>query len=416
MINRSRSLGRVEAYRNELSKVMNRYLIKSLTLFTCLCVGEIGMSSAQSNSKVSGEYYRPVVASVPSLQISPDARGSGMGDIGVSTTADPYAQYWNPAKYAFATSKAAFSMSYTPWLRQLVNDIALMQVTGYYKIGSEDNQAIGASLRYFSMGTLRTFDELGASLGEASPNEFAVDLSYSLQLSPIYSMAVGLRYIHSRLGTNQENNSGSAFAADIAGYMNKYIMLSGAESLWTLGFNIKNIGTKLSLDGGATSTFIPANFSLGTGILYPIDEYNMLSVSVEANKLLVPTPPHITPTMPQDEQQRVLNAYRDISPIAGIFKSLGDAPGGFAEELREVRWSIGAEYSYNDKFFLRAGYSYLHPTKGHLQAFTAGAGFKMSAFRIDASYLMSAIQNNPLDQTLRFTLGFDMEGIRNLFK
>lgn len=339
-----------------------------------------------------------------------------MGDIGVSTTADPYAQYWNPAKYAFATSKAAFSMSYTPWLRQLVNDIALMQVTGYYKLGSDNNQALGASLRYFSMGKLTKFDERGESLGEASPNEFAVDLSYSLQLSPSYSMAVALRYIHSRLGTEAENNAGSAFAADIAGYLNKYIMFAGAESLWTLGFNIKNIGTKLSLDGGATNSFIPTNLALGTGLLYPIDDYNMLSINLEANKLLVPTPPLLTPTMPEDEQNKKRESYRNISPIAGIFKSLGDAPGGFSEELREVRWSIGAEYSYNDKFFIRAGYSYLHPTKGHLQAFTAGAGFKMSAFRVDASYLMSTVQNNPLDQTLRFTLGFDMEGIRNLFK
>lgn len=390
-------------------------LIKTLAI---VLAGAAATSTAlaQTASNAEAEAYRPVLTAVPSLQISPDARAAAMGDIGVSTTADPYAQYWNPAKYAFATSKAAFSMSYTPWLRQLVNDIALMQVTGYYKLGSEDNQALGASLRYFSMGRLTKFDELGASLGEASPNEFAVDLSYSLQLSPAYSMAVGLRYIHSRLGTNEEHSAGSAFAADIAGYMNRYVMLGGAESLWTLGFNIKNIGTKLSFDDGATSSFIPTNLALGTGLLYPIDEYNMLSVNVEANKLLVPTPPALTPTMTREEQEQKLAAYRDISPIAGIFKSLGDAPGGFAEELREIRWSLGAEYSYNDKFFLRAGYSYLHATKGHLQAFTAGAGFKMSAFRIDASYLMSTVQNNPLDQTLRFSLAFDMEGIRNLFR
>lgn len=394
---------------------MKKHLIKSLALLAGITATATA-SQAQTASNTEGESYRPVLTAVPSLQISPDARSAAMGDIGVSTSASPYAQYWNPAKYAFATSKAAFSMSYTPWLRQLVNDIALMQVTGYYKLGSEDNQALGASLRYFSMGTLTKFDEMGASLGEASPNEFAVDLSYSLQLSPVYSMAVGLRYIHSQLGTNEEHSSGSAFAADIAGYMNKYLMFAGAESLWTLGFNIKNIGTKLSFDDGATSSFIPTNLGIGTGLVYPIDEYNMLSVNIEANKLLVPTPPHITPTMPEEEREQKRRAYQEISPIAGIFKSLGDAPGGFGEELREVRWSFGAEYSYNDKFFLRAGYSYLHPTKGHLQAFTAGAGFKMSSFRIDASYLMSTVQNNPLDQTLRFSLAFDMEGIRNLFK
>lgn len=395
---------------------MNRRKMKLFVAALGLGLVAAPAAYAQSNTTSQGDVYLPVTTAVPSLQISPDARGAAMGDMGVSTTADPYAQYWNPAKYAFATSKAAFSMSYTPWLRQLVNDIALMQVTGYYKLGSDDNQALGASLRYFSMGTLKKYDELGASLGEASPNEFAVDLSYALQLSPSYSMAVALRYIHSRLGASEENNSGSAFAADIAGYMNRYITLGGAESLWTLGFNVKNIGTKISLDNGATSNFIPTNLSLGTGLLYPIDEYNMISVNVEANKLLVPTPPHISATMPESEQRQLRDAYRDISPISGIFKSLSDAPGGFSEELREVRWSMGAEYSYNNKFFLRAGYSYLHPTKGHLQAFTAGAGFRMSAFRIDASYLMSTVQNNPLDQTLRFTLGFDMEGIRNLFK
>lgn len=368
------------------------------------------------HAQESEPQLNPVTTAVPSLQITPDARAAGMGDLGVSTTADPYAQYWNPAKYAFASSKAGFSISYTPWLSQLVNDIALMQAVGYYKLGQEDNQALAASIRYFSMGKFVKFDNLGANIGEAHPNEFALDLSYSLKLSSEFSMAVGLRYIYSDQNIDKQYPAGSAFAADLAGYYNKYIMFGGAESLWTLGFNLKNIGTKISFDDGASNSFIPANLALGTGLLYPIDDYNMISVNVEANKLLVPTPSLLNNTMSEEEKNKLRDDYRNTSAIAGVFKSLGDAPGGFAEELREVRWSIGAEYSYNDKFFLRAGYSYLHPSKGNLQSFTAGAGFKMSALRIDASYLMSTVQNNPLDQTLRFTLAFDMEGLRNLFQ
>ncbi|KGN84268.1 type IX secretion system outer membrane channel protein PorV [Porphyromonas sp. COT-290 OH860] len=384
----------------------------SLALLTTLGL-TMGLNA---HAQQSEQPINPVVTAVPSLQITPDARAAGLGDIGVSTTADPYAQYWNPAKYAFASSKAAFSMSYTPWLSQLVDDIALMQAVGYYKIGSEDNQALGASLRYFTMGKFVKFDALGTNIGEAHPNEFAVDLSYSLKLSPEFSMAVGLRYIYSDQNVDKQYPAGSAFAADLAGYMNKYIMLAGAESLWKVGFNLKNLGSKISFDDGASNSFIPANLGLGTGILYPIDEYNMISFNVEANKLLVPTRPLRTEGMTKEEENKLYDDYRNTSSVSGIFKSFTDAPGGFSEEMKEVRWSFGAEYSYNDQFFLRAGYSYLHPTKGNLQGFTAGAGFKMSAFRIDASYLMSTVQNNPLDQTLRFSLAFDMEGLRNLFR
>ena len=241
------------------------------------------------------------------------------------------------------------------------------------------------------------------------PNEFAIDASYSRKLSESYSMAVALRYIHSDQGTKEQgNNPGSALTADISGYLRKYISIGSAESLWSLGFNVRNIGSKISFDGGTTSSFVPANLGIGTGLLYPIDELNMISLNVEANKLLVPTPPL--------GDAKKAEEYQKISAVSGIFRSFTDAPGGFSEELKEVHWSIGAEYNYNDKFFMRAGYSYLHPTKGNLQAFTAGAGFRISAFRVDASYLMSTISDNPLDQTLRFNLAFDIEGLRSLFK
>ena len=370
-----------------------------------LCALECFVSAQAQEAR----YFNPVTTAVPSLQISPDARAAGMGDIGVSSTPDPYSQHWNPAKFAFIDSKAGLSIGYTPWLSRLVSDIALMQVGGYFKLGNEGNQAIGASLRYFTMGKLTSWDATGKSLGEVHPNEFAIDASYSRKLSSDFSLAVALRYIHSDQGSREQGDRpGSAFAADIAGYHQKYVTIGEAECLWTSGFNIRNIGTKISFDGGATSSFIPTNLGLGTGLLYPIDKENMLSINLEANKLLVPTPPIGDATKFAD--------YQKTSSIAGIFKSFGDAPGGFSEELKEIRWSLGAEYNYADKFFVRAGYSYLNPTKGNLQAFTAGAGFRMSAFRIDASYLISTISDNPLDQTLRFTLAFDMEGIRGLFK
>lgn len=355
------------------------------------------------------ETFNPVLTATPSLQITPDARAAAMGELGTSTTPDPYAQYWNPAKFAFLKSEAGLSLSYTPWLSRLVSDIALMHVGGYYKIGGEEGtQAIGASLRYFSMGKLTKWDASGRSLGEAHPNEFAFDASYSRKLSNEFSMAVALRYIHSDQDAGRDHSPGNAFAADIAGYLHKYVTLGSAEALWTLGFNIRNIGTKISFDGGTNTAFIPTNLGVGTGMLYPIDEVNSIALNIEANKLLVPTPTIGNVQKAKD--------YNKTSAIAGIFKSFTDAPGGFKEEWREIRWSLGAEYNYNDKFFVRAGYSYLHPTKGNLQAFTAGAGFRMKALRIDASYLVSTISDNPLDQTLRFTLAFDMEGIRQLFK
>lgn len=376
-------------------------------LFTAMAVAK-----AEAQDRI----YNPVLTAVPSLSIAPDARSAAMGDQGVATGADSYAQFWNPAKYAFIDSKAGITLSYTPWLSKLVSDIALMQLGGFYKLGEGDNQALGASLRYFSMGKLQKWDQMGASMGESSPHTFAVDVSYSRKLSEVFSMAVGLRYIHSDQDASGENKGGNAFAADIAGYMNKYVVLWGGESLWTMGFNIRNIGTKISNDGGVNNNFIPTNLALGTGLLYPIDEYNMIGLHVEANKFLVPT----RPVKKQDESVEAytkrLESHYGTSPIAGIFKSFGDAPGGFSEELREIRWSIGAEYNYNHKFILRAGYSYLDPTKGNLQYFTAGAGFRMSAISLDASYLVSTVQNNPLDQTLRFSLSFDMDGIRKLFQ
>ena len=394
---------------------MNRTILKRLLVIGVSVI--ISTLALVAQNDVQEQRFNAVTTSVPSLHISPGARAAGMGDVGVSSTPDVNSQYYNPSKYALLSSKAGVSFTYTPWLAKLVNDIKLMELTGYYKIGSENNQALSASLRFFSLGTIRTFDDLARSLGEAHPNEFALDFGYSLQITSDYSMGVVLRYIRSDQNTASstgENRAGNAFAADIAGYLTKYFVAGDSEPLWTFGFNISNIGTKISY-GGNQSMFIPTNLRVGTGILYPFDDYNALSLNIEANKLLVPTPPIKDPTKP-DEYARKIEEYQKTSSIAGIFKSFGDAPGGFKEELQEINLGIGAEYSYNNRFFLRAGYQYQHPNKGNLQYFTAGAGFKMSVFSLDAPYLISAVPSNPLDQTLRFSLSFDMDGIRNLLR
>ena len=277
---------------------MNRTILKRLLVIGVSVI--ISTLALVAQNDVQEQRFNAVTTSVPALHISPGARAAGMGDVGVSSTPDVNSQYYNPSKYALLSSKAGVSFTYTPWLAKLVNDIKLMELTGYYKIGSENNQALSASLRFFSLGTIRTFDDLARSLGEAHPNEFALDFGYSLQITSDYSMGVVLRYIRSDQNTASstgENRAGNAFAADIAGYLTKYFVAGDSEPLWTFGFNISNIGTKISY-GGNQSMFIPTNLRVGTGILYPFDDYNALSLNIEANKLLVPTPPIKDPTKP----------------------------------------------------------------------------------------------------------------------
>lgn len=368
--------------------------------------------------------FAPVNTAVPSLSIAPDARAGAMGDNGASTTPDINSQYWNPAKYAFMYSKAGVSLSYTPWLRKLVNDVALANLSGYYKIGDNDLQAIGASLRYFSLGDITT----GNGTGEGndgytvSPYEMAFDVSYSRKLSESYSMAVAMRYIRSDMGQDSREDNrvpGNAFGADIAGYLEKYVILGNSESLWSLGFNVSNIGTKISYNGGETNEFLPTTLRLGTGLLYPIDDFNRIGLYVDLSKYLVPSLPYLKEGA-TDEERAEYDAkkleYNDVSGISGIFKSFSDSPDGFKGELEEVMVSIGAEYSYNEQFFLRGGYFYENANKGNRQYFSVGAGFRMSVFQLDAAYLVSTVQSNPLDQTLRFSLSFDMDGIKNLFR
>ena len=370
------------------------------------------------------EQFNPVYTGVTSLSIAPDARAGALGDVGVATEPDVNSQYWNPAKYPFNIARAGASMSYTPWLRQLVSDIDLINLVGFYRIG--DYSAVSASLTYFSLGEVFVENEM-----TIKPYEMAFDVAYSRMLSETFSAAIALRYIHSDLQYNyaEDMSPGSAFAADIAMYYNNYIILGNRECLLGLGLNASNIGTKISYDDGATNEFIPTNLRFGASLLIPLDEYNTISISADLNKLMVPTRPTYSQFLEESgyesddnsyfsEYQTWLesNGYNDISPISGIFKSFSDAPGGFSEELKEIYGGVGVEYCYNQQFSLRGGYHYENEYKGNRKYFTLGAGFRMSVFSLDAAYLISTAQSNPLDQTLRFSLSFDMDGLKDLFR
>lgn len=387
--------------------------VKIAFAFVCLMCVCMSALKAQNDTKNS---FNPVNTGVNSLGIAPDSRGGGMGDIGAATEPDANSQYWNPAKYPFTISRAGLAISYTPWLRKLVNDIDLAYLAGYVRLG--DYQAISASLRYFSLGEVPMTGADGVNQGSIHPYEMAVDVAYSRMLSQTFSAAVALRYIYSDLAykADAEVTPGHAFAADIALYYNNYIMMGQRECLLAFGLNLSNIGSKISYDSGNTSAFLPTNFRLGGSLLIPINEYNTFSINADINKLMVPTVPKQRDDEEDvDYQDRLQEEYFDQSPIKGIFKSFSDAPGGFKEELQEIQVSVGAEYMYNNQFSVRAGYHHESPNKGNRKYFTVGAGFRMSVFSLDAAYLVSTAQSNPLDQTLRFSLAFDLDGIRDLF-
>lgn len=403
-----------------LNKMITYRKLKAFALLATFlfCFGNRIWAQDGENPKAN---WAPINTAVPSLSIAPDARGGGMGDIGVATLPDVNSQYWNPAKYVFNYSNAGVSLSYTPWLRRLVNDVALLNLSGYLKLGTDERQAIAASLRYFTFGEVTISEESsGVEQMITNPYEMAFDVSYSRKLSESYSMAVALRYIRSDQGTDvtDERVPGNAFAADVAGYLEKYVILGNAEALWSFGFNISNIGTKISYDSGATNQFLPTKLAIGTGLLYPLDDYNEIGVYVDISKYLVPSEPQMTGTTDEDIQayNDAVDEYNTMSPITGMFKSFGDSPLGFKGEMQEIMASIGLEYSYNQQFFVRGGYYYENQNMGNRQYFSFGAGFRMSVFQLDAAYLLSTVQSNPLDQTLRFSLSFDMDGIKNLFR
>lgn len=359
-------------------------------------------------------FFNPVTTSVTSQSIAPDARSAGMGDVGAATDPDVVSQYWNPAKYPFNISRAGVAINYTPWLRQLVNDIDLAYVAGYYRIG--DYSAVSASLRYFSLGEVQMSNDENLTI---NPYEMSFDVAYSLMLSEHFSLGAAVRWIYSDLTYDFTSDTapGSAFAADLSCYYQNYLNIGQRECQLGLGLNISNIGSKISFGGDNNSEFIPTNMRLGASLMVPIDEYNRFTIAADANKLLVPTyPKQNEGESTEAYQERVQKDYYDVSSISGIFKSFGDAPGGFKEELQEVQWSVGAEYIYHDKFALRAGYHHESENKGNRKYFTVGAGFKMSVFSLDAGYVIATAKSNPLDQTLRFSLSFDMDGIKDLFR
>ena len=398
-------------------KITIKYLLAAVAIAVTPLV-------ALADDDIKDSEFNPITTGVTSLSIAPDARGASMGDLGAATEPDVNSQFWNPSKYAFAYSTGAVGISYTPWLRKLVNDIFLANLSGYYKIGSGDNQAISASLRYFSLGEVNTRqgdNEVGQSL---SPYEMSIDVGYSRKLSEKFSMGVVFRYIYSDLGFSTSDSGdaitgASAFSADIAGYFQTYPVIGRSECQWAWGWNISNIGTKVSYENGEYPAFLPTNLRLGTSFTFPLADYHNLAINLDLNKLLVPARPReqdFDTSTPEGQREYLdkLENWENMSPITGIFKSFSDAPGGFKEELREITWSLGAEYSYNNQFFLRAGYFYENKLKGNRQYFGLGAGFSLNVVRLDASYMLATAQTSPLDQTLRFTLTFDMDGLRDL--
>lgn len=376
----------------------------------------MGISPLTATAQEKVDMFNPEKNSVTSQSIAPDARAGGMGDVGVATDPDVASQYWNPAKYPFTISRAGVSLNYTPWLRQIVSDIDLAYLVGYYRIG--DYSAVSASMRYFSLGEVFYGDTSDTQM-TLNPYEMSFDVAYSIMLSEKFSIAAGVRWIYSDLTYNYDDTSspGSAFAVDLAAYYQNYINIGQRECQLGLGLDISNVGSKINFGGDENSEFLPANLRLGASLMVPVDEYNRFSIAFDANKPLVPTMP-VKQDGESDEDfiTRKQKDYYDVSPISGIFKSFNDAPGGFKEELQEVRWSIGGEYVYNDKFSLRAGYHHESENKGNRKYFTVGAGFKMNVFSLDAGYVIATAKSNPLDQTLRFSLTFDMDGLKDLFR
>lgn len=356
------------------------------------------------------DQFNPVQTAVVSQSIASDAKSAGMGDVGAATDPDVYSQAWNPAKYPFTISRAGFALSYTPWLSKITEGIALINAVGYYRIG--DYSSLSASCRYFTLGDVY----VGDTEQIVNPYEFGVDVAYSRMLSENFSAGVALRYIYSDLSGHysDEVTPGSAFAADLSMYWNKYVFIGQRECNIAWGLNLSNIGSKINY-GSDYSYFIPANLRLGINFAMPLNEYNRLSFTGDVNKLLVPSLPlREDGEQDADYQERIREKYYDMSSIAGIFRSFGDSERGFKGEMEEINWSLGAEYCYNDKFFLRAGYHNESEMQGNRKYATFGAGFKLNLLAIDASYCWATSPSNPLDRTIRVSLAFDFDGIQEM--
>jgi hypothetical protein len=348
---------------------------------------------------------------VPFLTIAPDSRAGAMGDAGVATPPDVFSQHWNPAKFAFIDGKSGLGISYSPWLRNLVPDINIAALTGYKRIDSK--QVLSGSLLYSSLGVIPFTDDAGQKLRDFNPNEFALDAGYSRLFSEKFSGGIVFRFIYSNLTGGfssgvEATRPGISFAADISGYYQDNITVFDKDGLLAFGLNFSNIGSKMSYSDSKTSDFIPMNMRLGTAGTINLDSYNKITLTLDLNKLLVPTPPKYNANM-----EIIDGKDPNVSVPVAIFQSFADAPGGFKEELQEITCSYGAEYWYNDQFAVRGGYFHENENKGNRKYFTAGAGIRLNVFTFDFSYLMPLAQNHPLARTLRFSIAVDFNALRN---
>jgi hypothetical protein len=379
-----------------------------LVILLITITGKTILYSQQSSGELNA-----IQTVVPFLTIAPDSRAGAMGDAGVATSPDVYSMHWNPAKFVFIDGNGGIGISYSPWLRNLVPDINIAYLTGYKRLDAK--QVLSASLLYSSLGPVPFTDEFGNLERTFNPNEFAVDAGYSRLFTDHLSGGIAFRFIYSNLtggsySGGDATKPGTSFAADISGYYQKNISIFSKDGQLGFGLNFSNIGAKMSYSESQTADFIPMNMRLGTAATIDLDNFNKVSVTVEIGKLLVPTPPIYSSINPDS-----IISGRDpnISVPGAIFQSFYDAPGGFKEEMHELTYSSGVEYWYNNQFAIRGGYFHENSTKGNRKYFTAGAGFRLKAFTLDFSYLMPLSQNHPLARTLRFSIAFDFNALRN---
>jgi hypothetical protein len=386
------------------------YILSLLSL--SFSSGAIAQSSSNKNSNEFAGQVNTITTAVPFLTIAPDSRAGAMGDAGVASSPDANSAHWNASKFAFIDSKSGFSLSYTPWLKALVPDINLYYLSGFYKI--DDKQTIAASLLYFALGEITSTNERGEIIGQLKPNEFAIDLSFARKIAEKLSGGVSLRYIYSDLTnglTAEDSKAGMAVAGDVSVYYLTNVRLGQTPAQLSFGANISNIGNKISYRNTGNKNFLPTNLRIGTALKTNIDKYNAVTIMVDANKLLVPTPPAYDSTKYANGTALV----SEQSVVSGMFSSFGDAPGGGSEELREINYSVGLEYLYDNQFALRGGFFHEDKTKGARQYFTLGFGLRYNVFGLDVAYLIPASEVNttsPLANTLRFTLHFTFDAFK----
>ncbi len=394
----------------------------SITLSLLIFTGNI-LHSEGDYGGITGQNreFNPITTAVPFLMIAPDARSGALGDAGVSSKPDVNSMHWNPAKYSFTEQDFGISMNYTPWLRSLIDDINFSNLNAFYRI--DDLQTVATSLKYFSLGEINFTGEAGQDLGTVRPNEFSVDVAYSRKLGDNLSGAIAARYIYSNLTggrfvENYETGPGQAIAADVAVYYQSELNWD-TPTLFAAGLNISNIGNKISYTDEHQANFLPTNLRLGPSLTFELDDFNTITVMVDMNKLLVPTPPIYARDEDgnvkiDDDGNYIIESGKDPdrSVVAGIFGSFNDAPGGWQEELQEIMFATGVEYWYDNQFAIRAGYFNEHENKGNRKYFTAGLGLKYNVFGIDFSYIIPVAQRSPLEDVLRFSLELDFEALR----